>query len=106
MPAAEARTDLLEKFANLAVVRRNGEVWRTTTAGSPWVMLGWGYKEGSLNYSLHVHGKLNAKNQYVPTAAEPKIRSSDMTQEIHLSDAQFTLVRKTANAAIAAAENS
>ena len=56
MGLSEAKADLIKNSDKLYVVDGKDGQWRTTLAGTTWVMYRWGYVEGELKYELHVHG--------------------------------------------------
>jgi hypothetical protein len=85
MPLIEALADLMTNHSVLWVVTNNeGEVWRKTEAGTPLVILRWGFRRfgayvdcNNLRWELHVHGKVMGK---LPSwdNAEPALCGSNL----------------------------
>jgi hypothetical protein len=78
---------------------KNGNGWRVTLAGTPWVMLRWGYQESGLNFELHVHGKVNGKGFKVAPDPEAKVVGAGLKAgQVFLDSTQWALVRPTIKA--------
>jgi hypothetical protein len=69
MPLTDALANLMTNHEVLWVVtNQEGDVWRQTLAGTPLVILRWGFRQyaayidtGGLTWELHVHGKVKGK---------------------------------------------
>jgi hypothetical protein len=99
MGAAEARTHLLENHADLYVSR----TWGLTQAGTPFVLLRWGYSEGNDGYVLHVHGTRRPNGTYKRKADDSDIKIAKWDNRggvVYLSTTQYTLIRASVDTAL------